>query len=860
MGENGDTATHRRKCYQVPGVGAVTSGAAAVRESNFPGAETRPKALPFGRGHAPTEPATRAAPLQDGGDGVGFALHRERVVVHHHRSCGRVSPRADVRVRPAVPRLPDQRQVVSISSSSIRPMSSSLDFLQDYACFNSALEENRDHLREPCGRYLRGASLPGDPAANKGRGDSGGYLWGGLCAVHGEGLMGAHPNSSLQGSNHRHGSSGDSGSRGQVEVRPATSPNSGVGDTAASAAVGTGSGKADVVLKRVRSRKGLLGRVLLSNRCPSPKAVGVGQIGVDHTATTSRRSLAHGKSPDLERETSVETLSAASPLRGCVHDGLGRYIRGQDSRRIMGKENTCPLDHTGRSSDGAARTGVLRRPASAQLGFRAYRQRRGPVYSGERGPAGLAKGHNEKNSRLLLEKRHLALQHSPCTLRAQSGGRSQSSDRYGRLESSPRNFSLPGSALRPTYNRPDGRQKECPATSVQFPVVLSRLGSSGLLHAGLGGGDKLGSAAVLPNTSSSPTYSRVRGNSHGSAPTMGRTAMVADGPQSGESPGRITPGRGGLLGGAGRGAISGAATQPRVALSGGTIPPREHLRAVGLRIISMATAKTEKRSAQFWKEFCAFCEREQVPSLPASELIVRDFLGWWHLSGRGATVKMAVCAIAHFHRAAELPVPTESFAVRTLWKAILKIAKQDAAPQWPREGLPVSALRSWVSNPPQNVSGVLWARDAALVALGLRLMRRPGELCQLRLSDIRWQDGLLWFRIRRSKTDPFAHGFFIPVEPLDSPCCPIRLLEKYLAIRPERTPDFPNGTPDFLFLSVKGGQLTSAALSSVVKKVAAHCLVKGKFSGHSLRIGGATAAMSGGVYFGADSRDRRLGI
>ncbi len=58
--------------------------------------------------------------------------------------------------------------------------------------------------------------------------------------------------------------------------------------------------------------------------------------------------------------------------------------------------------------------------------------------------------------------------------------------------------------------------------------------------------------------------------------------------------------------------------------------------------------------------------------------------------------------------------------------------------------------------------------------------------------------------------------------------------------------DFPEGTPDFIFLSVNGGQLTTGALCSIVKRVAAHSSVKGKFSGHSLRIGGATAAMMGG--------------
>src|SRR3954447_14175803 len=165
-----------------------------------------------------------------------------------------------------------------------------------------------------------------------------------------------------------------------------------------------------------------------------------------------------------------------------------------------------------------------------------------------------------------------------------------------------------------------------------------------------------------------------------------------------------------------------AAAQSGMAFPGGTIPSRDHLQSVGCRIISMATARSGARAERYWREFCAFCDREQVPSLPASDAIVRDFLGWWHLSGRGATVKLVVYAIAHFHRMAELAPPTESFGVRTLWKAILRIARQDAAPQWPREGLPVAALRVFVEKPPQKGAEMLWRRDAALVALGLRLM------------------------------------------------------------------------------------------------------------------------------------------
>ena len=41
--------------------------------------------------------------------------------------------------------------------------------------------------------------------------------------------------------------------------------------------------------------------------------------------------------------------------------------------------------------------------------------------------------------------------------------------------------------------------------------------------------------------------------------------------------------------------------------------------------------------------------------------------------------------------------------------------------------------------------------------------------------------------------------------------------------------------------------MTPAAVNSVVKRLAQHLQLDGKYSGHSLRIGGATAAMEAGL-------------
>ena len=152
----------------------------------------------------------------------------------------------------------------------------------------------------------------------------------------------------------------------------------------------------------------------------------------------------------------------------------------------------------------------------------------------------------------------------------------------------------------------------------------------------------------------------------------------------------------------------------------------------------------------------------------------------------------------------------------------------------------MSALYHWIARKPNRCSQWIWLRDAALISLGLRLMRRPGELSELRLTDISRIDGILWFRIRRSKTDQFSRGHFIPLEASGSPACPVRCLSRYLEVRPKLC-------SRFLFVNSRGNQMSVSSISAVVKRVAQNAGLEARLTGHSLRIGGATAAMMGGM-------------
>jgi len=76
-----------------------------------------------------------------------------------------------------------------------------------------------------------------------------------------------------------------------------------------------------------------------------------------------------------------------------------------------------------------------------------------------------------------------------------------------------------------------------------------------------------------------------------------------------------------------------------------------------------------------------------------------------------------------------------------------------------RDPFPMAALRAHVRRGARGDR--LWLRDAFLVALGLRTMRRAAELGALRVEDVRWLPDrrVLHVFIRSSQVDQAGRGF-----------------------------------------------------------------------------------------------------
>lgn len=228
--------------------------------------------------------------------------------------------------------------------------------------------------------------------------------------------------------------------------------------------------------------------------------------------------------------------------------------------------------------------------------------------------------------------------------------------------------------------------------------------------------------------------------------------------------------------------------------------------------------------------------------LPASSRTVLDFLVHLVNSGKGGSAGASLAAIKDFHLNAHVQDPTQDRDVMLAVEGASRIAADRKG--WPRErgALPVEALLSFIGSP--DFSSSLGLRDATLVAVGLRLMLRPSELVRLKLESVKLQkDGVL-VRLGRSKADQKAKRKPLLIEISASPACPVKLLRSLIkARRAQGATD-----EDLLFIGASGRPLTTSAVTSVIRRMAEmHGLDPKSFSGHSLRIGGASAALAGGL-------------
>ena len=144
-------------------------------------------------------------------------------------------------------------------------------------------------------------------------------------------------------------------------------------------------------------------------------------------------------------------------------------------------------------------------------------------------------------------------------------------------------------------------------------------------------------------------------------------------------------------------------------------------------------------------------------------------------------------------------------------------------------------------------AGTIGARDRALILLGFAGAFRRSELVGLNFEDCAFGKDGLTVTLRRSKTDQHELGRKIGVPYGSNPeTCPVRNLQQWIAQAGV------TAGPLFRSISrhgqVQPGRLSDIEVARVVKKLAYRAgLDAGKYAGHSLRAGHATAAAIAGA-------------
>ena len=251
--------------------------------------------------------------------------------------------------------------------------------------------------------------------------------------------------------------------------------------------------------------------------------------------------------------------------------------------------------------------------------------------------------------------------------------------------------------------------------------------------------------------------------------------------------------------------------------------------------------------------FLAFCRLGELTPFPLSESTLCRFVAYlFDHNLSSSSIRLYLSALRFFQILQGLGDPSLSAFVR-LHYVLRGISR--AQPRCSRPvRLPItidvleSLFQVWAAAPPQYEFTMLWAA----CTLGFFAFLRSGEFTSvpggnhatLTPADVqvdnRHNPSFLAVTLRQSKTDPFGAGCTLYIGRSGSHICPVHAVLAYLAIRPS--------VPGPLFLQANGSPLTRSDLVTAVRAALSGTgRDLSRFTGHSFRIGAATAAAHAGL-------------
>jgi len=275
------------------------------------------------------------------------------------------------------------------------------------------------------------------------------------------------------------------------------------------------------------------------------------------------------------------------------------------------------------------------------------------------------------------------------------------------------------------------------------------------------------------------------------------------------------------------------------------------------------SADTARSYCRLWREVVGpFCRQFKCDPWALTGSQVANLLVWREMTGKVHEVERLYYAVRAVYATRNLSMPDSPLA-REVVKGSRRIHAEEKK-DIDRVEFPIAEFKKYCQLPEGRLRTRV--RDRFLLALGLRCMRRPSELAKFKRRHVSWVAPSLagwvpthtalpgfenkWLRVyvRSQKNDQEANGQFILIEPTWSVACPCRLLVDYLLEFKFQIGSTGQGDePLFVSLNDNVSPITSGAVNSAVKRVAKVLGLGPNVTGHSLRIGGCTAAAAAGI-------------
>jgi integrase len=261
-----------------------------------------------------------------------------------------------------------------------------------------------------------------------------------------------------------------------------------------------------------------------------------------------------------------------------------------------------------------------------------------------------------------------------------------------------------------------------------------------------------------------------------------------------------------------------------------------------------ATTLQYESSFKGWTEWAS--KFEEVDVLPVQPLHLCLYL--ISLAQRAVSIaklNSAIAGIAWMHKINGLDSPTLG---NTVSLCIDGLKRRLAKPV--SKALPILPAHIACLVKTMDMDSLTDLRVCSLIVLAFSGFLRFNELVNLRLEDLNFLSTYMILNITSSKTDQLRKGHLVHIARTGSPCCPVSLLERYMA-----KAEFSIMDKGFVFrnFSYQKGSVLPRDVDKKMTYTRVREIVKQKFIAigldtksytlHSLRSGGASAAARNNV-------------